>query len=97
MTRKSSAAIAPLLSRIAAAVLGGYLLANGSALALAYLMPGAFATALEGGIMVGFVVYLLAVMWVFAVDSTRRAWAGILLPLALCLVVVGIGKWRAAA
>jgi hypothetical protein len=76
---------APLISRIVAAVFGGYglaALASLAALALPIDKPQAVLT----GQLSSFIVYACAVIWVFAVRSARRAWAGLLilaLPLAL--------------
>ena len=70
-------AAAPLLSRIVAAVGGGYALAaltSVAALALPMTRPEAVLT----GMLLSFVVYALAVVWVFAVRSATRAWAGLL-------------------
>lgn len=67
----------PLVSRIVAAVLGGYALAaltTVAALALPISRPQAVLT----GMLASFAVYAAAVVWVFAVRSARRAWAGLL-------------------
>lgn len=69
--------VGPLLSRIVAAVFGGYALAAlGSVAALALPMdkPQAVIT----GTLASFAIYAGAVVWVFAVRSARRAWAGLL-------------------
>lgn len=74
-----------LLSRIVAAVFGGYALsalASVAVLALPMSRPQAVLT----GMMASFVIYAGAVVWVFAVRSAWRAWAGLLVtaaPLAL--------------
>ncbi|EKS69973.1 hypothetical protein BURK_017885 [Burkholderia sp. SJ98] len=66
----------PLVSRIVAAIFGGYALAalaSVAALALPMSKPQAVLT----GMLVSFVVYVCAVIWVFAVRSARRAWSGL--------------------
>lgn len=59
-----------------AAIFGGYALAalaSVAALALPMSKPQAVLT----GMLVSFVVYVCAVIWVFAVRSARRAWSGL--------------------
>jgi hypothetical protein len=76
----------PLVSRIVAAVLGGYALAaltTVAALALPISRPQAVLT----GMLASFAVYAAAVVWVFAVRSARRAWAG--------LLVAALALWMA--
>lgn len=68
--------IGPLVSRIVAALVGGYglaSLASVAVLALPMSKPGAVLT----GMMAAFAVYAGAVIWVFAVRSARRAWLGL--------------------
>ncbi len=78
------AALAGLLSRIVAALLGGYALAalaSVAALALPMDKPQAVLTGMQSS----FLVYAVAVIWVFAARSALRAWTGLVvvaLPLA---------------
>lgn len=85
--------VGPLLSRIVAAVFGGYALAAlGSVAALA--LPMAKPQAVITGMLASFAIYAGAVVWVFAVRSARRAWAGLLiaaLPLLLAAWSVRAG------
>ncbi len=70
----------PLISRIAAALCGGYALAalaSVAALALPLALPLARTEAVFTGMMASFLVYAGAVVWVFAVRSARRAWIGL--------------------
>ncbi|EJE50242.1 Protein of unknown function (DUF3649) [Acidovorax sp. CF316] len=75
----------PLVSRIVAAIGGGYVLAalfSVAVLALPMARPQAVIT----GMLASFAIYTCAVIWVFAVRSAWRAWAGLVvvaLPLAL--------------
>lgn len=71
-----------VFSRIIAAVLGGYALASVSAAALAIWLPMRRVDAVVTASMLAFVIYSVAIMWVFAARSTTRAWAGIMLPTA---------------
>ena len=78
-------ALGALLSRIRAALLGGYglaALASVAALALPLDPPQAVLT----GMQASFAIYACAVVWVFAARSAGRAWAGLVivaLPLSL--------------
>ncbi len=71
-------AVGPLFSRIIAALLGGYVLAALSSVAvLALPMPKP--QAVIAGMLASFLVYAGAVIWVFAVRNAWRAWLGLLL------------------
>jgi hypothetical protein len=78
-------ALGARLSRILAALLGGYALAalaSVAALALPLDRPQAVLT----GMQASFLIYACAVVWVFAARSAGRAWAGLVivgLPLSL--------------
>lgn len=80
-------------SRIAAAALGGYVLASLASICLAWMLPLARPEAVVSSMMLGFVVYLVAVLWCFACRSAWRAWAGIVLPSLVLLVVDGALYW----
>ncbi len=67
-------------SRTVAAILGGYALSALVATVSAIYFPGTRAEAAIFGMLVSFVIYTLAVMWVFAVRNAWRAWLGLLLP-----------------
>jgi hypothetical protein len=83
--REPIAGPARLVSRIVAALFGGYAvaaLAGMAALALPLDKPQAVLTGMQSS----FLVYAVAVIWVFAARSALRAWAGLVvvaLPLAL--------------
>lgn len=79
--------VGPLLSRIVAALFGGYALAALTSVATLAL-PMARTEAVFTGLLLSFLVYVGAVVWVFAVRSARRAWAG--------LVVAGVPLLLAA-
>jgi hypothetical protein len=78
-------ATGPLVSRIVAALFGGYVLAalfSVAVLALPMSKPQAVLT----GMLASFLIYAGAVIWVFAVHSALKAWVGLLIvaaPLAL--------------
>ena len=78
-------ATGPLVSRIVAAILGGYGLAALTSIA-ALALPMPVTEAVFTGLLASFAVYAGAVVWVFAVRSATRAWAGLIvvaMPLAL--------------
>jgi len=71
-------ATGPLISRIIAALVGGYALAalfSVAVLALPMSKPQAVLT----GTLASFAIYAGAVIWVFAVRSALKAWAGLLI------------------
>lgn len=71
-------ATGPLVSRIVAALVGGYALAalfSVAVLALPLSRPQAVLT----GMLASFAIYAGAVIWVFAVRSALKAWAGLLI------------------
>jgi hypothetical protein len=80
-------ATGPLVSRIVAALFGGYALAAlGSVAVLA--LPISKPQAVLTGMLASFAVYAGAVIWVFAVRSALKAWVG--------LVIVGLPLGLAA-
>ena len=70
-----------LLSRVAAAVLGGYLLASAWVVFCGVALPGR-AEAVLAGVQLSFVVYVGAVVWAFAPVPLGRVWMGLLVPAA---------------
>lgn len=82
-------------SRCLAAGLGGYALASAAGSFIAFLMPGTPAHMAVGGMMVGFIVYVLAVIWAFACSSALKAWLG-LGGTALALALADLGLYRMA-
>lgn len=78
----------PLISRIIAALFGGYALAALASVAvLALPMPKA--QAVLTGMLASFAVYAGTVIWVFAVRSALRAWAG----LSIAAVPLLLAAW----
>lgn len=77
-----------------AALLGGYALAALSSVALLAL-PIPATEAVIAGMLVSFLVYCGAVVWVFAVRSARRAWAGLALA-AVPLLIASALVWTGA-
>lgn len=85
----------PLASRILAAVFGGYGLAALTSVACVALPIGRVQGVLTG-MLASFVVYVAAVVWVFAVRSARRAWAGLLVA-AVPLLAAAWSVWAGGA
>jgi len=80
--------VGPLLSRIIAALFGGYALAALCSVA-AVALPMAPTEAVLTGMLASFVVYVCAVVWVFAVRSATRAWVG----LAIAALPLSLAAW----
>ena len=75
----------PLISRIVAALFGGYALAALSSVAVLAL-PMSKPQAVLTGMLASFLIYAGAVIWVFAVRSALKAWLGLIIaavPLSL--------------
>lgn len=79
MVTRSASTSRHVLSRALAAVVGGYAAANAVAIGLAQVLPMSRGDAVMTGILLTYLVYAAAVIWVFAARSARRAWLGILL------------------
>jgi len=65
-------------SRVAAAAFGGYALTSAATALLALLWPAPRAQAVLWATMLSFIVYTIAVIWVFTTRSATRAWMGML-------------------
>lgn len=70
-------ATGPLLSRIVAALCGGYVLAALTSVATLAL-PMTPSEAVFTGMVSSILVYAAAVIWVFAAATARRAWLGLM-------------------
>ncbi|MGJ7530687.1 hypothetical protein [Variovorax sp. GB1P17] len=77
-----------VLSRLAAAVFGGYALAAAVAVCLGAVLPSARADAVLAGMQISFVVHTLAVIWTFSPVRPARVWLGLLGP-AVVLALLG--------
>lgn len=71
------------------AIFGGYGLAALTAATFALALPLPRVDAVMAAMMLAFVVYLLAVIWVFATSTLTRVFIGLLLPAAI------LGIWYA--
>jgi hypothetical protein len=79
----------PIFSRIIAAAFGGYALATSSSLLITQLFINFVGKyqAIHIGLMLAFLIYALAAMWVFSVESARSAWSGLI---KLNLIFLGL-------
>ncbi|RZT39344.1 hypothetical protein [Cupriavidus agavae] len=84
----------PVLSRLLAAIFGGYLLASSAIVASAMLAPDHRASAVMASSLLSYAIYTAAVIWTFAARTTRAAWLGLLAPAALLLMLAGLA-WAA--
>jgi len=66
-----------IASRTAAAIVGGYIVANTVAFVVAAAMPMSEADAVLVAMQVSYLFYAFAVLWAFAAKTARRAWTGL--------------------
>lgn len=85
-----------VVSRILAAMIGGYALTAAISVLLALLLPVSRAEATQASTMLSFIIYAVVVIWVFSTRTATRAWIGLLvtaLPLGLiCWWLIAGGK-----
>lgn len=81
-----------VVSRTLAAVFGGYALAAATAASLAIWLPMARVEAVVTASMLGFVAYVVGVLWVFAASNAWRAWRGIMAPTLLLAGMFWLGS-----
>lgn len=86
----SRGSVLTLVSRTAAAILGGYALAAAVVIFLGAILPLPKGQAILAASLASFAVYTAAIVWVFAVQDNRRAWRGLLLP---AVVLTLLGWW----
>jgi len=79
-----------VLSRVFAAIFGGYLMASMAVVLLSHLLPSSLPEAVLGATLFGFAFHVAAVIGVFAAASARRAWALLLGSSALMGALAGL-------
>jgi hypothetical protein len=85
-----------VLSRLVAAVGGGYFFASILAVCIARWLPLPRASATMAAVLSTFLLHALAVIWVFAARTALAAWGGLALPLLVCgLYLLASGPWVA--
>ncbi len=82
--RKSPSSI---FSRTGAAIVGGYLLANSVAFALAAVLPLHQIDATLMAMQLTYLFYVLAAIWAFAANQARTAWLGLVVASGLALLI----------
>ena len=70
-----------------AAILGGYLLASASTLFLSAVLPLSKTEAVITASLFSFVVYPLAIIWVYARQDVKRAWLGMVVPSVILVTI----------
>lgn len=81
-----------VISRIVAAVIGGYALATLLPLALVGLLPISRADAVMSSLLLSFSVYVAAILWAFSAKCAWQVWAGLLLSSALAGLLLVIQR-----
>lgn len=81
-----------VLSRVTAAICGGYALAGLCTALLAIWLPMARADAVMTATMLSFAIYACAVIWVFAARDAWRAWVGLGLPTLALAAAYWLGR-----
>lgn len=81
-------------SRALAAIFAGYLLASVTSICVAQWLPVPRAEAVITGMMLSFLVYLVAVLWCFASHSASRAWIGLAKPGLVLAALAALLHWQ---
>jgi hypothetical protein len=76
-----------VVSRVVAAIGGGYLLASLTSIVVARITPLPYPSAVMTGMLLSFLFYACAALWVFAARTARVAWLGLIVPAALLALV----------
>ncbi|WP_063922932.1 DUF3649 domain-containing protein [Cupriavidus basilensis] len=82
-----------VISRVCAAIFGGYAATAALAVLLARLLPLPKASATTAAILSTALLYLCAILWAFAARSPSRVWA----VLGTVALVAGALSWRLIA
>lgn len=81
-----------ILSRLLAASVGGYALANIAAILLSSVLPIPRPDAVLTAILLSFAFYTGAILWAVSARTARHAWIGLLLPSAIFACLVWLTK-----
>jgi predicted neutral ceramidase superfamily lipid hydrolase len=76
----------PILSRSVAAIIGGYVLSNLLATLISYLLPMPTADSVLLSLLLSFLFYSIAIIWVFSVKTAGKAWLGLFIACAISAV-----------
>lgn len=80
-----------VISRISAALFGGYALSYFAAGALAVVLPAARSEAAVIAMLIGLLIYAAAIMWVFSARSALRAWLVLGVITLVCVAITHFG------
>lgn len=86
-----------IASRVAAAIVGGYVLTSAVTVLMALLWPAPKAEAVLWATLLSFTVYTVVVIWVFTTRTATRAWVGLVAGTALISALAWLLKTGAAA
>lgn len=79
-----------IASRVLAASVGGHVLANVVAVALAHGLRGPSANAVMGAVLASFLIHLVVIVWAFGARSVRNVWLGMAAVFAASLAWIGL-------
>lgn len=79
-----------IFGRFVLAIFGGYAFSALSAMCIANAFPEMRASAVLSATMLAFVVHCAVFIWVFLVNSTLKAWLGVIIP---CVVFFLLNLW----
>ncbi len=75
-----------IVSRSAAALIGGYILANAAAFVLAAVLPMAKIDATLMAMQLSYLIYAMVILWVFSAETAVKAWVGVVSSTLCCLL-----------
>ena len=84
MSKQMQGQALAIASRVVAAIVGGYVLANLAAILLSHLLPMPQPDAVMTTMLGSFALYTGAVMWVFTTETATKAWIGLVVPCLMC-------------
>lgn len=79
-----------VLSRIIAAIFGGYLLTQLISIVITAALPASRGESLFIALMLSFTVYALTILWAFAARTVLWCWLGLLIP----SIVLALPVWQ---
>ena len=77
-----------IFSRVLASIIGGYWLANVISIILVAVLAGEQVDRVLTGMLASFAIWSAAIVWVFSVDTVRKAWVGVLVPAVTGSIII---------
>lgn len=77
-----------IIIRTLIAVIGGYIGANLLAIVFSLILPGSQVEGVGFGMLMSFLFYALLVMWVFVVETAKKAFLGIVIIGCSCSAII---------